>query len=368
MIQRYLSILDRYIAKELLFTWMAVTVVLVLILISTTLANLLGQAANGVIPDDAILPLLLMTGLRYFISISPLALYLSVLLTFSRLYKDNEMSAISACGISLMRLYRSLMILVIPVTLMVLLLTLFVRPWIVQQSDLFKVEVENRSDLSGLVAGQFNKTDKAVMFMEKLSDDGRKMDGVFLRQSKQNNTAIETSKQLQRFEDKQGRNFIVFVDGQYYNGIAGQADYSITRYQKHGVYVPNNKQVKQRTRSESLSSLALWNSNNSWYQAELQWRLSMPVLTFLLAVLALPLSYTTPRKGRYSKLALAIFIYLLYANLTGVAQNWVEQQKVPQWLGMWWIHSFSLVLIVILLVKRYGGFKSVFSRARRVKT
>ncbi len=368
MTQRYFSILDRYIAKELLFTWLGVVLVLVLILISTTLASLLGQAANGAIPDDAILPLLSMTGLRSFISISPLALYLAVLLTFSRLYKDNEMAAMNACGISLMRLYRSLMILVIPVSLMVLILTLFVRPWIVQQADQFKREVENRSDLSGLVAGQFNKTDRATMFLEKLSDNGRKMENVFLRQKNENSTGIETSRQLQRYEDKQGRSFIVFVDGQYYNGEAGRSDYTITHYKKHGVYVPNHKQVQQRMSGAALSSKELWHSKNSWQQAELQWRIAMPVLTFLMAVLALPLSYTTPRKGRYSKLALAIFIYLVYANLTGIAQTWVEQQKVPQWLGMWWIHSFIILLIIILLIKRYGGMKSLLNRYLRTAT
>lgn len=368
MTHPYFSLLDRYIAKELVFTWLAVTLVLVLILISTTLASLLGQAASGAIPDDAILPLLSMTGMRSFINISPLALYLAVLLTFSRLYKDNEMSAMSACGISLMRMYRSLMLVVIPVSMMVMILTLFVRPWVVQQADHMKQEIENRSDLSGLVAGQFNETDQAIMFMERLSDDGRKMENVFLHQQNENGTGIETSRQLQRYKDRNGRNFIVFVDGQYYQGEAGRSDYTITHYKKHGVYVPDNKQVEQRMSGAALSSTSLWYSKSSWHQAELQWRIAMPVLTFLMAVLALPLSYTTPRKGRYSKLAPAIFIYLVYANLTGIAQTWVEQQKVPQWLGMWWIHSFIILLIIMLLIKRYGGIKSVLSRYRRFAT
>jgi len=368
MTQRYLSILDRYIGKELLFTWMSVTLVLVLILVSGILARLLGQAANGVIPDDAILPLLAMTALHYFISVNPLALYLAVLLTFSRFYKDNEMAAMNACGIGLLRLYRSVMVMVIPLTLLVFVLALFVQPWLVQQMDAYKQQIESRSDLSGLVAGQFNKADKATLFIEKRSANGKTMQNIFSRQLSGSSTAIETSKQLQRYRDEQGRGFVVFIDGQYYEGEVGQADYSITRYQKHGVFVPEKK-IKQRTRSEALSSRFLWQStDNSWHQAELQWRLSMPLLTFLLAMLAVPLSYTTPRNGRYSKLAVGILIYVVYVNLAGVAQTWLEHQKVPQWLGMWWIHSFGLLLIVFLLVKRYGGIKSVFFQIGRAKT
>ncbi len=367
MTQRYFSILDRYIAKELLLTWLAVTLVLVLILISSTLANLLGKVANGLIPADAVFPLLSMTGLRYFISTGPLALYLGVLLSFSRLYKDNEISAMSACGISLMDLYRALMLVVIPITLMVMLLTLFVQPWSARQADQFMAEVESRSELSGLIAGQFNKTEKAIMFMEKRSRNGRNMEGVFLRQSKPGSNAIETADQLHRYQDEQGRDFLVFVDGQYYDGMAGQLDYTITRYKKHGIYVPEDKKVKKQVSSEALTTMELWNSNNRWHRAELQWRFTLPLVTFFLAILALPLSYTTPRKGRYSKLAVAIFIYLIYSNLVGIAQNWVEHQKVPQWLGMWWIHSFSILLIIFLLIRRYGGFKAFWNRQLRKK-
>jgi len=117
MFKHTFSIIDRYVSKELLLTWLAVTLVLILILLSSALARLLGDAAAGTIPSEAVWPLLMFTGAQYFILLVPLGLYLGVLLNFSRMYKDNEMAAMGACGIGFMSLYRPLLMVVIPVTI-----------------------------------------------------------------------------------------------------------------------------------------------------------------------------------------------------------------------------------------------------------
>jgi lipopolysaccharide export system permease protein len=361
---RYFTIIDRYISKELLFTWLAVTLVLMLILLSGTLVQLLGKAAEGVIPGDVVWILLVFTGGRYLILLIPLSLYLGVLLSFSRLYKDNEMAAMGACGIGLMRLYRPLLIVTIPASIILLLLTLFLMPWVSQQAALLKSEIENRSELTGLTAGRFNESRKgdAIMFLQSQSDEGTKMHNVFLHHTTKNDDNklldnIESADSARRYKDKNGRSFIMFEKGQTYEGEPGLSNFRITRYEKKGIYIAEQQIAKKASRKKALSTKALWDSTRVDYRAELHWRLSLPIGTFLLAVLALPLSYTTPRKGRYSKLALAILIYLIYSNLLGIGQSWVEKQKVPEWLGLWWVHGFAIILIVYWWIKRAGGVK-----------
>ena len=365
MLKRYFTIIDRYISRELLLTWLAVTLVLMLILLSGTLARLLGKAAEGAIPGDAVWSLLLFTGARYLILLIPLSLYLGVLLTFSRLYKDNEMAAMSACGIGLKRLYRPLFMVAIPATVIMLYLTLFMMPWVSQQAELLKSEIENRSELTGLTAGRFNASRKgdAIMFLQRQSEDGTQMRNVFLHQTnmKDKNQLldnIESADLARRYKDDDGRHFIMFENGQMYEGEPGTSNFRITRYEKKGIYLPENQIDNKVSRKKAVATIDLWNSDRIDYRAELHWRLSLPIGAFLLAVLALPLSYTTPRKGRYSKLALAILIYLIYSNLLGIGQTWVEKEKVPEWLGLWWVHGFALILIVYWWVKRSGGIKA----------
>lgn len=365
MLKRYFTIIDRYISKELLLTWLAVTLVLMLILLSGTLARLLGKAAEGAIPGDAVWALLVFTGARYLILLIPLSLYLGVLLTFSRLYKDNEMAAMSACGIGLQRLYRPLFIVTIPVMVIMLYLTLFMMPWVSEQAELLKSEIENRSELTGLTAGRFNASRKgdAIMFLQRQSEDGTQMNNVFLHQTNMKNKNqlldnIESADLARRYKDDNGRHFIMFENGQMYEGEPGTSNFRITRYERKGIYLPENQIDNKVSRKKAVPTIDLWNSDKVEYRAELHWRLSLPIGAFLLAVLALPLSYTTPRKGRYSKLALAILIYLIYSNLLGIGQTWVEKEKVPEWLGLWWVHGFAVVLIVYWWLKRSGGIKA----------
>jgi len=371
MFTRYFSIIDRYISKELLLTWLAVTLVLMLILLSGTLVQLLGKASQGQIPTDAVWPFLIFTGGRYLIVLIPLSLYLGVLLSFSRLYKDNEMAAMGACGIGLMRLYRPLLMVAIPVAGLLMYLTLFLMPWVVGQAELLKADIKNRSELTGLVAGRFNASKKAdaIMFLQRQSDDGLQMHNVFLHSTnKKAQTSlldqIESANLARQYTDKNGRHFILFEQGQLYEGEPGQANFQITRYEKKGVYLPEQPKTQISHRTNAVPTVDLWNSTRLDYQAELHWRLALPIGAFLLAVLALPLSYTTPRKGRYSKLALAILIYLIYSNLLGVGESWLEKKKVPEWLGLWWVHGFAIMLIIYWWIKRAGGFKSFLQQMK----
>lgn len=362
MSKPYFTILDRYISRELLTTWLAVTLVLMLILLSGTLARLLGKAAEGAIPSDAVWPLLSFTGARYLILLVPLSLYLGVLLSFSRLYKDNEMAALGACGVGFMRLYRPLLMVVIPATGLLFYLTLFLMPWVAQQAETLKTDIENRSELTGLVAGRFNESKKgdAILFMQRQSDDGKHMNNVFMHQSagKTNGPGIEqieAANQASHYRDASGREYILFEHGKYYEGVPGQADFRITSYDKKGIYLPENQASTRSSPRNAIDTLTLWSSDLREHRAELHWRLSLPVGAFLLAILALPLSYTTPRKGRYSKLALAILIYLVYSNLLGLGQSWVEDGRVPDWIGIWWVHFFAVSLILFWWIRRSGG-------------
>lgn len=400
MLKRHFTIIDRYISKELLLTWLAVTLVLMLILLSGTLARLLGKAAEGSIPGDAVWPLLMFTGARYLILLVPLSLYLGVLLHFSRLYKDNEMAALAACGVGLKRLYRPLLMVVIPATLFLAYLTLFVMPWVSQQAELLKLEIDNQSQLSGLAPGRFNEAGdgEVTLFLQRQSEDGLVMHNVFMHQTIEEKTPaavspaqqassllkfprpggaavasqarenIESASSARRYRDEQGRQFILFENGYTYEGQPGQADFRIIQYAQKGVYLPETEVTAKPGRKQSLSTLELLTSDRADYTAELHWRLSLPVACFLLAILALPLSYTTPRKGRYSKLALAILIYLIYSNLLGVGQSWVEKQMVPQWLGIWWVHGVAVLLIVYWWGKRAGGVKQFLKRLQAVKS
>jgi lipopolysaccharide export system permease protein len=90
--------------------------------------------------------------------------------------------------------------------------------------------------------------------------------------------------------------------------------------------------------------------------SELQWRLSTPVSTVLLSLLAIPLSRTAPRRGKYAKILVAVILYAVYYNLCLAAKTWVEHRVVPRVPGIWWVHALIAAIAFALLSRSDIGF------------
>ena len=88
----------------------------------------------------------------------------------------------------------------------------------------------------------------------------------------------------------------------------------------------------------------------------------MPVSVLILAILAVPLSRSSPREGRYARIGAGLLLYVIYANLVSIAYVWVQRELVPDWVGMWWVHALMLSYALFLIVRQSG----LFARARMV--
>ena len=83
--------------------------------------------------------------------------------------------------------------------------------------------------------------------------------------------------------------------------------------------------------------------------AELQWRISLPLLVFVVTLIAVPLSRVNPRQGRFLKLLPAILLYMAYLTLLIAARGALDKGKIPVALGLWWVHAIFLVIGLGLL-------------------
>lgn len=148
--------------------------------------------------------------------------------------------------------------------------------------------------------------------------------------------------------------YLVFSDGQTSIGEPGKPDYTITTFRRQGILRTRDtvEGVTLRSRSKSLTQLR--ESKLLTDKAEIQWRISIPLAALLLALLAVPLSYTSPRQGRFAKIAVAILVYIPYANLLVLMRKWISAGTIPAWVGLWPVHLLVLLLIVWLLGRRVG--------------
>jgi len=141
----------------------------------------------------------------------------------------------------------------------------------------------------------------------------------------------------------------VLVDGYRYEGRPGAANYRIAKFAEYGVRIelPGSGTVVDKR--ESTPTAVLLKSASLKDIAELQWRIMMPVSAVVLLILAVPLSRSSPRQGRYGKLVAAVLLFVIYYNLMGVAEVWLKEGVVPPAIGMWWVAILPLLLTFILL-------------------
>ncbi len=84
-------ILDRYIFREIATTWLAVTVVLLLILMTNQFARVLGDVAKGRLPKYAAFDVIGLTVVQYLTILIPIGLFLATMMALGRLYRDSEL-------------------------------------------------------------------------------------------------------------------------------------------------------------------------------------------------------------------------------------------------------------------------------------
>lgn len=357
-----LTVIGRYINREVLLSWLAVTAALLVILMSHRFARFLGRAASGEIPTDAVWSLLGLSTVQYLVIIIPIAFFLAILLALGRLYKDSEMAAMMACGVGPLHLYRALVWILLPVVLLVGGLSLFAAPAASQAINRVQQEAQAEARLGVFEPGAFRPLPggDAVFYAERERDDH--LEGIFIQGQQPDGQQLLIRARRARVTAEANERYLVLEDGYRYELIPGEAEMQRTRFERHGVRLPPSEEVTSSDKREARPTRVLLASGTAEDQAELHWRLAMPLGGLFLALVAVPLAKTSPRQGRYGRLFFGIVVYLVYSNLLATGQVWIERGQVPPAVGLWWVHALLLLFALGMLVRQTGGLRRWFPR------
>lgn len=373
-----LRILDRYIVREVIGAWLAFTLVLMVLLITSQFSKFIGYAASGELPADVVFKLLALTCMNYLILIVPPALFLATLFALGRMYRDNEMAAIRACGVGDLRLYRPLLTVGVALAGVVAMLSLVLTPYAAKYAYQLKEEAKQSARLGLIEAGKFKRLGKtgAVLYVERLSKESEYLENLFVYREEEakaipddaeefpigdpdiHSSVVTAKRGFMRVSDDNSARTLVLENGHRYEGTPGKAGYQVVEFAEHGVYFDVEQPQFTVTKRSALATSVLLNSNELSDKAELQWRIALPVAVVVLMLLSLPLGKIQPRQGRYARLFLGVLAYLIYFNLLGVVQLWIEDGKWPPNLGMWPVHGLIL-LVAINQLRRHGAFSRV---------
>lgn len=354
-------IIFRYLCREILSATVAVCVILLLVLMSGRFVKYLAKAVTGDMESGVIFA---MIGYRIpgFLELTlPLAFFLAVLLSFGRLHIQNEMSVLKACGISERRLTGYTLILALFFAAITAWLSLSVAPSGMAKAETLQKAEKQRSELDKLMPKKFYALSggKGVTYAEGVTED-RELDEVFLAMavgSEENGdrslvlVLADKGRQKQAESSDNGavERYLVLDKGYRVEGIPGQHDYQITYFEEYGSRLEDKEPLNNQPKTDAISTSALLDSDDLELQATLQWRLSIPLLVMVVTLLAVPLSRTNNRQGRFGKLLPAIVLYFTYLVSLNAMRGGIESGAVPVSVTMLPVHGVYLILAIVLL-------------------
>jgi lipopolysaccharide export system permease protein len=359
-------IFRRSLVRELTATAVGLFLVLLAILFTNLVLRLLARAAGGAIAPEGIGALLGFNALFYLNILLSVALFLTVLLTLSRWYRDSEMIVWFTSGQSLTACLRPILWFAAPFVVAIVVLSLFLSPWAEQRKIEFERQLETRDDLSVVTPGLFREFPRAklVVFVESVNPFDNTVRNVFLHSIEDGQEATTVASRGKLEDMPNGDRFIVLEHGRRYQGTPGKADYRVVEFDELGRRIEPNEARALPTSTKAIPTAALVQSDGRVERAELFWRISVPISAVVLTLLAIPLAYVNPRMGRSFNFFAAVFLYMLYSNCLNIVQSMIAQGRVELWAGLLLPHAIAL-LVVVVLFRRQLSVSGLFTRTAR---
>jgi lipopolysaccharide export system permease protein len=351
-------IFRRAAQREFSQTAATVFVALFAIMLTTQLIRLLGQAAGGKITSDSVIALLGFGAMNYLPTVLSLTLFISVLMTLSRSYRDSEMAIWFSAGVPLTAWIRPVLKFAVPLVLVIAVLSMFLSPWALTKTAEYKQRMDQRDDVARVTPGAFQESGQAdrVFFVEgQIGEEGR-VKNVFISSRQHGRLGIVSAAEGHTEVAANGDRFLVLENGRRYEGTPGSADYRVTEFERYGFRIETRESRGIVPTHRNMPTLELLAQPTRVNLGELLWRVSMPVSALNLALLAIPLSFVNPRAGRTNNLLFAILTFMIYNNLVSVSQAWVAQGKLPFEVGVWAVHVLMFVGLLVLFSRRLMVF------------
>ncbi|MEJ1959236.1 MAG: LPS export ABC transporter permease LptF [Nitrosomonadales bacterium] len=242
--------------REFIGMGLPIFVILLGIVILTQLIRLLGESVSGVLAVDGVLALLGFSALNYLPVLLSISLFLSVLLTLTRGYRDSEMVVWFCSGIGLTRWIRPVMAYALPVVGLIALLSLVLSPWAMSKAEEFKHQLDSRDEVTAATPGAFreSKHDDRVYFIENI-DVGKNHVGNIFAQSVQNGkVGTMVAKEGLQETAPNGDRFLVLLNGTRYEGTPGKLDFRIVEFERYAMRIEAAEAKQEDVPVQSLST------------------------------------------------------------------------------------------------------------------
>ncbi|MCE2912759.1 MAG: LPS export ABC transporter permease LptF [Pseudomonadota bacterium] len=342
---------DSTVRRELARSFGATLVVILTIVLTMFLIRTIGQAASGAVAPQDVVLLLGYVALGHLPTMLALSLFVSVVLTLGRMYRDSEMAIWFASGVGLSRFVRPVLRTTWPVLLVVALLLLFAWPWGNRNSLELRDRYQQRSDLARVAPGVFQSSSdgRRVFFVEREGADGINARNVFILTQNERGEAV-TSARAGRLERSADGRYLVLERGQRNESLSDTGARTLSSFDSYRVLVDEKalREAEQRP-PRTVATIDLMLDPTPRHQGELAWRIGLLLGAANLLLLGIGLAATNPRRASNWNLLFALLAFATYYNLINLAQAWVAGGRLSMASALFGVHGAALALALLLI-------------------
>jgi lipopolysaccharide export system permease protein len=352
----------RYLLRETFKSQLAVFFILMSIFITLRFVQTLGDATDGNVPADLVLGFIMLYSPVLASLVLPISLFLGVMLAHGRMYVDSEMTVLRACGVSEWYVTRVTLFVAVLVAIVTGAVTLYLAPLAMEQEYQLQEEAAAKSGIAAVIPGRFQQTGEgnAVIFVHDVDTATESLQKVFLANPSTNDNDIHLiySATGKIEQNAAGDQQLVLEKGRQYEGTTVANNYQIVDFDEYAVTIEEASSQEQRKKLNAVPTLELWDMDTIEAKAEFQWRIAIPLSLPFLVLIAVPLSAVDPRQGRFGKMFPALLLYLGYFLLLLASRRVMEDDKLPSFIGLWWVHLVMLLVGTGLIARdrKSGAF------------
>ena len=352
------------IRKELARSFGATFIVLVTVVMTMTLIRTLGAASRGSFNPSDVMMVVGYTVLTFLPNITTMGLFVSIVATLTRLYRDGEMVIWFGSGKGLLGLVAPLFRFAWPVLLAVGILALFGLPWANQQIEDIRDHYEKRGDLDRVEPGRFQESadGSRVFFVEKNPSNLRSGNNVFIATTERDKETVTTAGNG-RIEAIGGDQFLILNNGQRLENTPSKSDLKVSEFEEYGTKVSSGGAgLNDAAPLGTVPSLTLLMQPTPRHLGEVSWRIGFALAAANLIILAIASSRINPRVGRTGNLVFSLFAFQIYLNLLNLGQNWIAQEKIGFAQFLVALHGGVFALCVLWLLIRHNNWSLAWRR------
>jgi lipopolysaccharide export system permease protein len=351
-----LRILDRYILREVVVSWLAVTGVLLAILLTDQVTRVLERAAESQFPRGVVLELILLGAVQNVPLVLPVGLLLGIVLALGRLYHDSEMTAAQACGAGSRPVLAPVLGFTALLTALLAAISLYVAPAASGRMLELRREALRAGQFAPITAGRFRMFGggSTVVYAQGAERDGT-LHKVFVERDRGGKLEVALAQRATHAYTADGdMQVITLYDGERFEGVPGERKFRIVRFAENTIPVRLPAVDGGAVKLEGAPTSILLATRGREELAELHWRIFFPLMAVVLAGIGIPLARLQPRQGRYARVGYAVLIFFFYISLAIAGQKALARGAIPGWFGLWWVHAAVVALAAaILLVPRW---------------